>query len=359
MIGETSDALWGVMDIFPRTNFPDIRRKTNIRSSHGNLLIIPREGGSMVRFYLELAPGTKAKDVKLEYLHETATKIFSPYTMEFAHTYWWSAYSIGQRLVDNFSKNNRIFLTGDAAHTHSPKAGQGMNLSLQDGYNIGWKLAMVLNKECHPKLLETYVLERQKTAADLIAFDKELTALMKLNTSEDNADALRKFSEYFIKSAKYMAGLTTRYQDSDITDAKNSESALAKHVNVGTRFPSAQVIRFCDVRAVQLAQALKSDGHWRLMAFPGDLTKPASRKRLQDLADFLASGKSPTTPSLTPGKREADPTVEAIIVLHGSRVELEDQNIPIPEIFTPVSGPWQMRGEHFFVNCNTSIPSLS
>tara|TARA_R110002060_G_scaffold54401_2_gene65032 strand:+ start:230 stop:463 length:234 start_codon:yes stop_codon:yes gene_type:complete len=64
--------------------------------------------------------------------------------MDFAETVWWSAYAIGQRLADHFSKDNRIFLTGDACHTHSPKAGQGMNVSLQDGFNIGWKLAAVL-----------------------------------------------------------------------------------------------------------------------------------------------------------------------------------------------------------------------
>jgi phenol 2-monooxygenase len=93
---------------------------------------------------MQLPTGTVPKDVTLHDLHVIAKKIFHPYTMEFADTYWWSAYAIGQRLADHFSKDNRIFLTGDACHTHSPKAGQGMNVSLQDGYNIGWKLATVL-----------------------------------------------------------------------------------------------------------------------------------------------------------------------------------------------------------------------
>lgn len=97
-----------------------------------------------MRFYIQLPPGTVVKDVKVEDLHNAARQIFHPYTMEIAETAWWSAYSIGQRLADHFSKDNRVFLTGDACHTHSPKAGQGMNVSLQDGFNIGWKLAAVL-----------------------------------------------------------------------------------------------------------------------------------------------------------------------------------------------------------------------
>jgi phenol 2-monooxygenase (NADPH) len=114
MIGDTSDAVWGVMDIFPRTDFPDIRKKTSIRSRAGNLLIIPREGEIMVRFYIELPAGTDPKTVRLEDLQRQAVRIFSQYKMEFLHTHWWSAYSIGQRLADHFSKDNRVFLTGDA-----------------------------------------------------------------------------------------------------------------------------------------------------------------------------------------------------------------------------------------------------
>jgi phenol 2-monooxygenase len=130
MVGDTTDTVWGVMDIYPKTNFPDIRRKCTIHSAAGNLLIIPREGGSLVRFYMQLPPGSQPKDVTLHDLQNTARNIFAPYTMDFADTFWWSAYSIGQRLADNFHSHERIFLTGDACHTHSPKAGQACILTL-------------------------------------------------------------------------------------------------------------------------------------------------------------------------------------------------------------------------------------
>ena len=95
MLGDTTDTVWGVMDIFPLTTFPDMPRKCTIHSPHGNIVIIPREGGEMVRFYIQLPPGTKPKEVQLDAIQDQARLIFTPYRMDFAHVFWWSAYSIG------------------------------------------------------------------------------------------------------------------------------------------------------------------------------------------------------------------------------------------------------------------------
>ena len=278
MIGDSTDAVWGVMDMIPRTNFPDIRRKATLRSKAGNILIIPREGDSMVRFYIEMAPGTNAKDVKLEDLQKTAQQIFHPYDIEFVETIWWSAYSIGQRHADHFHKDHRIFLTGDACHTHSPKAGQGMNVSLQDGYNIGWKLGSVLTGLARPSLLETYVSERQKVAVDLINFDRYFS---KLFSGHGEAKASpEEFQQGFIKSGMFTAGLTSKYEQSSII-ADSSAQHLATNVPIGMRLASSQVVRYSDSKPVQLMSALKSDGRWRVMVFPGDISRPANMETLQ------------------------------------------------------------------------------
>lgn len=63
---------------------------------------------------------------------ESAQRTMAPYKLSYEYCDWWTAYQIGQRVGSNFSKNERIFLAGDAVHTHSPKAGQGMNVSMQD-----------------------------------------------------------------------------------------------------------------------------------------------------------------------------------------------------------------------------------
>lgn len=285
MIGDTSDVVWGVMDVFADTDFPDIRKKCVIRSKAGNLIIIPRENDYMVRFYLEMPQGTHSKEIRLENLHEIASKILSQYRLEIRGTFWWSAYSIGQRLADYFSKDNRIFLMGDACHTHSPKAGQGMNLSLQDGYNIGWKLAHVLRGMASPDLLKTYNLEREKTARDLIHFDREQTNLLKPGAGKDGPEVSLKdraevFRKHFEKSLRYTAGLTTTYGDSNITSAAISESALAKNVTVGMRLPSAQVVRLSDAKAIQLAKMLQANGRWRIIVFAGDIINDKEYSRL-------------------------------------------------------------------------------
>lgn len=281
MVGDTTDAVWGVMDIYPRTDFPDIRRKSTIHADSGTILVIPREGGSLVRFYIELPAGTNVKEVKLEDLHRRAQQIFSPFSMDFAETYWWSCYCIGQRLADHFTKDNRVFLTGDAFHTHSPKAGQGLNCSLQDGHNIGWKLGTILQGKSTPDLLKTYNLERGKTAADLIEFDRYFSKLFSQKAGKDNKVTPEQFSEGFIKSGRYTAGLTAKYDDSSITSASDSRQELAEKVVVGMRFPNAQVVRFCDAKAVPLVQTLKADGRWRLLFFAGKIGQPETLARLE------------------------------------------------------------------------------
>ncbi len=65
-------------------------------------------------------------------LLSAANRILAPYKLTYQHCHWWTAYRIGQRVGSKFSLHDRVFLAGDAVHTHSPKAGQGMNISMHD-----------------------------------------------------------------------------------------------------------------------------------------------------------------------------------------------------------------------------------
>ncbi|KAK3190627.1 hypothetical protein K4F52_003318 [Lecanicillium sp. MT-2017a] len=222
MVGDSSDKIWGVMDVYPRTDFPDIRRKSIIKSAAGSLLLIPREGDAMVRFYMEL-PAKHASEVSLQDLRERAQLIFRPYHMEFAHVAWWSAYSIGQRVADGFTKHSRAFLAGDACHTHSPKAGQGMNVSLQDGYNIGWKLAAVLRGYAVSELLDTYVSERSMTAKDLIEFDRFISNLFSSQYREQHGITMEGFGEAMKKAGRVAACLAVHYHESLVTSGSQDD----------------------------------------------------------------------------------------------------------------------------------------
>ncbi|KAK2609576.1 hypothetical protein N8I77_003072 [Diaporthe amygdali] len=345
MLGDSTDAIWGVMDLYPRTTFPDIRKKAVIQSMSGNLIIIPREGDSLVRFYIELPPDTVASRVTLEDLQQRVKLIFRPYEMAFAETTWWSAYQIGQRLADSFHEQYRVFLTGDACHTHSPKAGQGMNVSLQDGYNIGWKLGSYLTGQAHQELIKTYVSERQQTAAELIEFDRMWSKIFKSGVNGAGADYVR---EQFVKVGRYTAGQAYKYSKSIITwPTERTEKTNGVPVDqqkselvVGMRFPSAQVVRYSDAKVQQLLSVLRSDRRWRVVVFAGDIQQEETRNRLDEVASSLES----TVSAFTSRDRDADSVIECLLVLETRRTGIESHHIP--KVFKPFTGKHMIQSLH-------------
>jgi 2-polyprenyl-6-methoxyphenol hydroxylase-like FAD-dependent oxidoreductase len=80
---------------------------------------------------------------------------------------WASDFRPRAALADRF-RESRVFLAGDAAHVHSPAGGQGLNTSVQDAYNLGWKLGAVLRNGAPDSLLSTYEEERRPIAADML-----------------------------------------------------------------------------------------------------------------------------------------------------------------------------------------------
>ncbi|KAK4039419.1 3-hydroxybenzoate 4-monooxygenase [Parachaetomium inaequale] len=337
MVGDSTDAVWGVMDIYPRTDFPDIRKKCVINSAAGSILIVPREGDAMVRFYTELPEGTKVGDVSLESLQDHARKVFQPYSMDFAETFWWSAYAIGQRRADFFHRDHRVFLTGDACHTHSPKAGQGMNVSLQDGHNIGWKLGMVLRGLARPELVETYVLERERTATELIEFDRGFTKLFNSKYREDNGVTPQQVAEQFVKAGRYTAGQAVHYDPSAITAVGEEDKKVASNVTVGMAFPSAQVVRFCDAKAMQLVKGLPADGRWYVVVFAGDVAQPEAASRLKKVSQSLEQ----TVQRFTQSGAYPDSVIDRVLVIASDRAKVEQEEIP--DFFTPVTGKRGMK----------------
>jgi len=87
--------------------------------------------------------------------------------LDISQVNWFSVYKVHSRAVEKFSEK-KIFLAGDSAHIHTPAGAQGMNTGIQDGYNLAWKLALVLNGRAGEKLLETYNEERLENAHRLL-----------------------------------------------------------------------------------------------------------------------------------------------------------------------------------------------
>jgi phenol 2-monooxygenase len=298
--GDAARQLWGVMDVLAVTDFPDIRLKAAIQSaSHGSILIIPREGGYMVRMYIELDAlhgDERAADRKVisDMLIAKARDILAPYTLDVKEVAWWSAYEVGQRVCDAFDdvpddqrivRDPHVFIAGDACHTHSPKAGQGMNVSMADTFNLGWKLAAVLRGQAEPSLLHSYSEERCAKAKELIAFDRDMARLF--SAKPKNAEEAAQFQSYFKKHGRYTAGVETRYDSSAITGDDQHQS-LATGLKVGMRFHSAPVIRLGDGKPKQLGHVLKADGRWRMMAFAGAGDVGQSGGDIAGLCAYLA-----------------------------------------------------------------------
>ncbi len=306
--GDSANHAWGVMDVLAVTDFPDIRFKSLIQSaSDGSGLIIPREGGYLVRIYVELTTleageRVASRKITADDVVAKARRILKPYTLDVKEIPWWSVYEIGQRLADRFddappaeagTRLPRVFIAGDACHTHSPKAGQGMNVSMQDTFNLGWKLAAVLRKRSAPHLLQSYSAERHAVAKELIEFDREWAAIIASGNRHGETLDPAETQDYFVRHGRYTAGTATQYPSSILT-GEPTHQHLAEGFVIGKRFPSAPVIRLGDAKPVHLGHVIKADGRFRLFAFAGAEDPTAADSRLRSLCDFLAdAGDSP------------------------------------------------------------------
>ena len=115
----------------------------------------------------------KGASLTQEDVVEEAKKALEPFTLEFETVDWWTAYSVGQGLASNYRANERILIAGDAAHTHSSAAAQGMNTGLHDAVNLSWKLAGVIKGWFKDSVLESYTIERRFHAQKIIEQDRD------------------------------------------------------------------------------------------------------------------------------------------------------------------------------------------
>ena len=339
--GESANHAWGVMDVLAVTDFPDIRCKSFIQSdSQGSIIIIPREGGYLVRLYVELTKleiGERVAklNITVDELIAKAQRIFHPYKLEVKEIPWWSIYEIGQRLTDKFddvpedeiaTRLPSVFIAGDACHTHSPKAGQGMNVSMQDAFNLGWKLVSVLRKRCPPSLLHTYSAERRAIAKELIDFDREWAALLASTHEEGGGADPAKTQDYFIKHGRYTAGTATHYSPSILT-GESIYQRLAEGFVVGKRFHSAPVIRLADAKPTHLGHVVKADGRFRIFAFAG-ASNPASSCAIRQLCDFIEKDQDSPVRKYTRRGDDIDAVIEVCAVFQQHHRELAIEAMP-------------------------------
>lgn len=347
LAGDQANHAWGVMDVLAVTDFPDIRTKCSIQSEAGNILLIPREGGYLFRMYVDLGEvhddSGAVRATTIEQIIERANAILHPYTLDVRNVAWHSVYEVGHRLTDRFddvpldalgSRTPRVFITGDACHTHSAKAGQGMNVSMQDGFNIGWKLAHVLDGRSPESLLATYSAERQVVAKDLIAFDKEWSTLMA--TKPEELDDPTSLEDFYVATAEFPAGFMTQYAPSMLI-AEPSHQELATGYPIGKRFKSAMVSRVGDGVPTHLGHHAKADGRWRIYVF-ADAARPGDASGVADLARWIGSAPESPVVAFTPEGSDLDAWFDVKVIYQQPHGDV-DLGV-VPDAFLPRVGPF-------------------
>ncbi|CAG8398773.1 unnamed protein product [Penicillium salamii] len=337
--GESSDHIWGVVDLVVDTDFPDIRRRCAIHSPAGSVMVIPREriatGDYLTRLYVQVPgdviPSDDQKpdngtgtppvaDARARRSQVTEKTIFDNAAAAFAPYYirpksdgavdWWAAYQIGQRVTDNFSVKdsrgiNRVFIVGDACHTHSPKAGQGMNVSMMDSYNLAWKLAYFINgltpESYNSDILDTYHKERHTIAQQLIEFDKAFSSMFsgKIGAAEGGVDSLthEEFQEVFSRGNGFTSGCGVEYPENMTVNRSTEENPihgtdyLSGILHPGRRLLNVRLIRHADGYRRDLQDDFASTGRFRILCLTSsDLLDPTgiSAQALNALSHTIA-----------------------------------------------------------------------
>jgi phenol 2-monooxygenase len=346
--GDQANHAWGVMDVLAVTDFPDIRMKCAIQSAAGSILLIPREGGHLFRMYVDLGEVEEGREkavraTTIEQVIDKANQIMHPYVVDVKEVAWNSVYEVGHRLTSRFddvlpdaigAQTPRVFIAGDACHTHSAKAGQGMNVSMQDGWNLGWKLGHVLEGRSPESLLSTYSAERTVIAQNLIDFDKEWSTLM-ATKPEDLPDPSY-LEEFYVRTAEFPAGFMTEYAPSMLI-GPNTHQALATGYPIGKRFRSAVVRRVCDGNDLHLGHLASADGRWRIYVFAADAAD--SEAHLATFAEWLE--QSPDSPlAATPADADPDAWFDVKVIYPRPHTEIDITTVPL--VFRPRVGKYRL-----------------
>lgn len=179
-----------------------------------------------------------------------------------------------------------------------------MNVSMQDTYNLGWKLALVVKGFARRSLLSTYEAERRGIALELIAFDHQFSKLFSSRPAKDATDnagiSMDVFKEAFIQQKLFSSGFAVEYGPSVLVakpDRETSQSghhtkgssrqSLALHVPLGKRFPNAKVVNHSDARPWEFARWLQADGRFRIILFAGDVSDQHQMQRVHSFCSML------------------------------------------------------------------------
>ncbi|KAK5173996.1 uncharacterized protein LTR77_001075 [Saxophila tyrrhenica] len=292
--GEDKEDHWVRIDGKVKTNMPDSRVGFGALESktHGNVLFVALDHGATRIGYVlspEMYERYGRKMSKEDAIREAKAAV-APFELEFETVEWHTVYGVKQHVAARLQDRERIFLAGDAAHTHSSGSAQGMNTGTHDAVSLGWRLAGVLNGWYTPEVLATYTTERKATAEQLIENDRTISALIsqhkpgKYKDREEDTNTL--LVEFMQSVGGFSSGLGIEYAANILNNVEGSSPPWLKP---GQRFPDVSLqknglprhpVRFYDV--------CKNEGKFHVVVFTGDVhSTGASLKSLRGHVDKL------------------------------------------------------------------------
>lgn len=287
--GSSSEDKWVRVDGIIETDVPKPRTYCAIESpTHGNVLWAALDHGATRIGFAFTAERQKAYKVFDEAAAvKEAIASVKPFSLKFNQVDWWTIYVVGQRIARSFFVKDCIFLAGDACHTHSSGAAQGMNTGMHDAVNLGWKLSLVLQGLATPDLLQTYEPERLPNVQKLINYDKDISRLMTMQlpegwTGDPHADPNEILGTVMAEAATFSSGLGIYYEPDTYLNVHYG-SALSS-VQAGQRAPDVPLLKPATFEGTRLQSETPNTAQFYVIVFAGDvnITKPA-------LASFTTS----------------------------------------------------------------------
>lgn len=178
-VGETLGSDWVLADIH-LAQYPCASNDTAIFWHRDGILVVFPIGGGRFRLIADMPPS--GLDLPPSPTLQTIRDLIArrgPAGMGASDPVWLSGFRINGRKVGKY-RQGRVFVSGDAAHVHSPAGGQGMNTGMQDAFNLAWKLAMAINGSCREAILDSYSPERSGVGDQVLKSAGRLTAVATL-----------------------------------------------------------------------------------------------------------------------------------------------------------------------------------
>ncbi|KAI1171768.1 FAD binding domain-containing protein [Nemania sp. FL0916] len=293
--GSTSEDKWVRIDGKVKTNLPKPRTYCSIESpTHGNVLWVGLDRDATrigYAFTDDRANAYTEFDEKAAI--QEAIAAVKPFSLEFERVDWWTIYTVGQRIAQRFSLDERVFLVGDACHTHSSGAAQGLNTGIHDAVNLGWKLSLVVRGLAPASLLNTYEMERRPHVEKLIQYDADISRLMTNRLPQNwqgdpTADVNEVLGRIMDEAGSFSSGLGISY-DAQVNNPLIHMSNVSGPLVAGMRAPDISLLRPGTFEHTRLIRETPNVGCFYVVFFPvgNALRSNVSLQRISLLQNYI------------------------------------------------------------------------